>query len=82
MTTLDEVRMLRATAVRLLPGLWQARVQMNVAIGVLEYFAQDAERELNTGQFTPRPLDSQIARDVGVLQSMLSAFLRIHPPRG
>jgi hypothetical protein len=82
MTTLDEVHTLRVTAVRLLPGLWQARVQMNVAIGVLEYFARDAERELNTGQFTPRRLDSQIARDVRVLQSMLSAFLRIYPPRG
>lgn len=82
MATLDEVRALRATAVRLLPGLWQARVQMNVVIGVLEYVARDADRELDTGLFTPRPLDSQIARDVGVLQSMLSAFLRIHQPQG
>jgi hypothetical protein len=82
MSTLDEVRTLRAAALRLLPGFWQARAQMSIAIEVLEYFARDAEHELTTGQFTPRPVDSQIAGDIGVLQSMLSAFLRIRQPRG
>lgn len=81
MSTLDEVRTLRATALRLLPGFWQARVQMSIAIEVLEYFARDAEHEATTGQFTVRPVDPQIARDIGVLQSMLSAFLRLHQPR-
>ena len=77
MSTLDEVRTLRATALRLLPGFWQA----NIAIEVLEYFARDAEHELKTGVYTPRPIDRQIARDIGVLQSMLSAFRRVHEPR-
>ena len=81
MNTLDEVRTLQATALRLLPGFWQARAQVNIAIEVLEYFARDAEHELRTGVYTPRPVDRQIARDIGVLQSMLSAFQRIHEPR-
>jgi hypothetical protein len=51
---------------------------MNMAIEVLEYFARDAEHELTTGQFTPRPIKPQIAGDIRVLQSMIGAFLRIH----
>ena len=81
MSTLDEVRTLRATALRLLPGFWQARAQMNIAIEVLEYFARDAEHELKTGVYTPPPVDGQIARDIGVLQSMLGACRRVHEPR-
>ena len=54
---------------------------MNIAIEVLEYFARDAEHELKTGVYTPRPIDRHIAGDIGVLQSMLSAFRRIHEPR-
>jgi hypothetical protein len=77
MSTLDEVRTLRAVALRLLPGFWQARVQMNIAIEVLEYFARDAQHELTTGVYTPPPID----RHIGVLQSMLSAFQRIHELR-
>jgi hypothetical protein len=80
MTTLDEVRTLRATALRLLPGFWQARAQMNMTIEVLEYFARQAEHELTTGHFTPRPIEPRIAGHIGVLQSMISAFLRIHQP--
>jgi hypothetical protein len=81
MSTLDEVRTLRATALRLLPGFWQARAQVSIAIEVLEYFARDAEHELKTGVYTRRPIDRQIAGDIRVLQSMLSAFQRIHEPR-
>ena len=81
MSTLDEVRTLQATALRLLPGFWQARAQMNIAIEVLEYFARDAEHELKTGIYTPPPIDRQIAGNIRVLQSMLSAFQRIHEPR-
>jgi hypothetical protein len=54
---------------------------MNIAIEVLEYFARDAEHELKTGVYTPPPIDRQIAGDIRVLQSMLSAFQRIHEPR-
>ena len=35
MSTLDEVRTLRATALRLLPGFRQAKAQMNIAIAML-----------------------------------------------
>jgi len=68
-------------ALRLLPGFWQARAQVSIAVEVLEYFARDAEHELNAGVYTPRPIDWQIAGDIRVLQSMLSAFLRIHETR-
>ncbi len=54
---------------------------MSIAVEVLEYFARDAEHELNAGVYTPRPIDRQIAGDIRVLQSMLSAFLRIHETR-
>jgi len=81
MSTLDEVRTLRATALRLLPGFWQARAQMSIAIEVLEYVARDAEHELKTGVYKPPPIDPRIAGGVGVLQSMLSAFQRIHERR-
>ena len=40
MSRLEEVRMLRGTSLRLLPGLWQARNQLDLAINVLEYFAR------------------------------------------
>ena len=81
MSTLDDVRTLRATALRLLPGFWQARAQVSIAIDVLEYFARDAEHELKTGVYAPQPIDRQIAGNIRVLQSMLSAFLRIHERR-
>ncbi len=55
-STLDEVRALRGMALRLLPGFWQVRVQLDCGIRVLEYFA----------------------KEIGMLQSMLSAFMRIH----
>ena len=58
MSTLEDVRTLRATALRLLPGFWQARAQMNVAIGVLEYFVRNAEHELKTGIYQTRPVRS------------------------
>ena len=51
---------------------------MNIAIEVLEYFARDAEHELKTGVYKPQPIDPRIAGGVGVLQSMHSAFQRIH----
>lgn len=54
---------------------------MSIAIEVLEYFARDAEHELKTGIYTPRPIDRQFVGDIRVLQSMLSAFQRIHEPR-
>jgi hypothetical protein len=81
MTRLEDVRTLNATALRLLPGFWQARAQMNIAIEVLEYFARDAEHELTTGQYTPRPVDPQIERDIRVLQAMIHVFRRIHQPK-
>jgi hypothetical protein len=37
---------------------------------------------LTTGQFNPLSIDAQIAKDIGVLQSMLNAFTRIHRPPG
>jgi len=77
-STLDEVRALRGTALRLLPGLWQARAQLDCGIRVLEYFARDAEHELTTGRCNPLSIDATIAKEIGVLQSMLSAFMRIH----
>jgi hypothetical protein len=54
---------------------------MNLSIEVLEYFARDAEHELTTGQYTPRPVDPQIERDIRVLQAMIHVFRRIHEPR-
>jgi hypothetical protein len=81
MSTLDEVRTLRSTALRILPGFCQARAQMDLAIEVLQYFARDAEHELTTGQFANRvPVDPHLAGQVGVLQSMINAFLRLHKP--
>lgn len=38
MNNLDEVRTLRDTSLRLPPGFWQAREQMDLTIKVLEYF--------------------------------------------
>lgn len=81
MNTLDEIRALRTTALRLLPGFWQARAQMNMAIEVLEYFARDAEHELMTGRYKPPPIDPRVEGGVGVLQSMLNAFQSIHSRR-
>ena len=81
MSRLDEVRTLRGTALRLLPGFCQARLQLNLAIEVLEYFARDAEHELTTGELTVRPIDPEIAGQLGVLQSLFSAFMRLHVPR-
>jgi hypothetical protein len=81
MSTLEDVLTLRATALRLLPGFWQARAQMSIAIEVLEYFARDAEHELATGHYTPRPVDPQIDKDIRVLQSMIHVFRRVHQPR-
>lgn len=78
MSTLDEVRTLRGTALRLLPGFLQARAQLDVGIRVLEYFARDAEHELKTGRFPPRSIDPQIANDLRVLQSMIRTFVRIY----
>src|SRR5262245_26328810 len=46
MSTLEDVRTLRGTALRLLPGICQARMQLDVMINVLEYFARDAIRAL------------------------------------
>jgi hypothetical protein len=51
MSTLDEVRTLRGTALRLLPGFCQARAQLDLAIGVLEYVVRDAEHELTTREY-------------------------------
>lgn len=81
MSTAEDVRTLRDCALRLLPGSWQARAQMNIAGDVLEYFARDAEHELTTGQYAPRPVDPQIDGDIRVLQSMIHVFRRIHQPR-
>ena len=61
-------------------GFWQARAQLDCGIRVLEYFARDAEHELTTGQYNPLSIDAQIAKEIGILQSMLSAFMRIHGP--
>jgi hypothetical protein len=60
---------------------WQARAQLNIAIEVLEYFAREAEHELKTGIYQYRPIDPQMAGDIGVLQSMLDLFKRIREPR-
>jgi hypothetical protein len=55
---------------------------MDLAIGVLEYFARDAEHQLTTRQFTAHPpIDPQLAGQIGVLHSMLSAFMRLHRPK-
>ena len=81
MSRLEDVRTLNATALRLLPGFWQARAQMNIAIEVLEYFARDAEHELTTGHYAPRPVDPQIEKDIRVLQAMIQVFRRIHRPK-
>jgi hypothetical protein len=78
MSTLDDARSLRECALRLLPGFWQARAQMNVMIDVLEYFLRDAEHELTTGQYTPRPVDPQIESDIRVLQSMIVSVRSWH----
>jgi hypothetical protein len=80
MTTLDQVRTLRGTALRLLPGFCQARMQLDLAIEVLEYFARDAEHQLTTGQFTPRPINPHIASQIRVLQSLISSFVQLHQP--
>ena len=83
MSTLDGVRTLRGTALRLLPGFWQVRAQLDLAIEVLEYFAREAEHELTTGKFTTRPpIEPRPAEHIGVLQSMISAFMRLHQPPG
>jgi hypothetical protein len=81
MSTLEDVRTLRATALRLLPGFCQARAQMNIAVKVLEYFARDAEHELSTGHYTPPPVDPQIEGDIRVMQALIHVFRRIHQPR-
>jgi hypothetical protein len=50
---------------------------------VLEYFAREAEHELATSKFTPRrPTDPHLAGQIGVLQSMISAFMRLRQPQG
>jgi hypothetical protein len=83
MSTLDEVRTPRGTALRLLPSFWQVRGQLDLAIEVLEYFAREAEHELATSKFMPRrPIDPHLAGQIGVLQSMISAFMRLHQPQG
>jgi hypothetical protein len=77
MSTLDDVRTLRGIALRLLPGFWQARAQLSVAIRVPECFARDAEHGLTTEHYTPSPVDPQIRRTFGCLtvSDQLTAFL-------
>ncbi len=82
MSTLDDVRQLRGTALRLLPGIWQARAQLNLAITVLEYFARDAEHELTTGLYTPPPIDPQIDKDIRVMEALIGVFRRVNQPAG
>ena len=81
MTTLDEVRTLRGTALRLLPGVCQARGHLNMLIEVLEYFARDAEHELTTGQLAVRPIDKKVLSQMRILKALMSACLRLHQPR-
>ena len=80
MNTLDDVRQLRGTALRLLPGFWQARAQLNLAITVLEYFARDAEHELTTGRYTPPPIDPQIDKDIRVMEALIRVFRQVYQP--
>jgi hypothetical protein len=68
--------MLRGTALRLLPGFCQARNQLDLVIDVLGYFAREAERELTTGKIRVHAIDPQISRQLGVMQSLISAFTR------
>ena len=81
MSTLDDARTLRGTALRLLPGFWQARAQLSVAIRVLEYFARDAEHKLTTGHYTPSPVDPQIEKGIRVFEAMFSVFRGINQAR-
>ena len=83
MTTLDDIRTLRGTALRLLPGFWQAREHLNIAIKVLEYFAREAEHELTAGPNpTPRPIDPDAASHIRIMVAMMRTFSEIHKPRG
>ena len=82
MSRLEEVRMLRGTALRLLPGVWLARNQLDLAIDVLECSMWDVEHELTTGQVGPHPINPQVATDLAVMQALISAFTRLHPPQG
>jgi hypothetical protein len=82
MTHLDEVRTLRDTSLRLLPGFWQAREQMDLTIKVLEYFAREAETELKRGPRGRGLMDPEIASHLRVMQHLMSAFVRLHQSPG
>jgi len=50
-------------------------------IEVLEYFAREAEHELNTGQLAVRPIDKEVLSQMRILKALMSACLRLHEPR-
>jgi hypothetical protein len=72
---------LHHAAVQTLPGLRQARAQLDIAVHVLEYFERHAEYELSTGKHAAfERADPQLLHSVDELKSMLNAFSRLHQP--
>ena len=81
MSTLDDVRTLRDTSLRLLPGFCQARATMNMAIELLEYFAREAEHELTTGiRQDHGPVNREMASHIRIMRALMNSFARLHHP--
>jgi hypothetical protein len=81
MSTLEDVRTLRDTSLRLLPGFCQARATMDMAIEMLEYFAREAEHELTTGiRQDHGPISREVASHIRIMRGLMSAFARLHQP--
>ena len=81
MSTLDDVRTLRDTSLRLLPGFCQARATMDMAIEMLEYFAREAEHELTTGiRQDHGPINHEVASHIRIMRALMNSFARLHQP--
>jgi hypothetical protein len=76
----DHIPALRAHATRILPGYRAARVQMDTAIHVLEYF-ESLDNEHNARVFVnfgaPPP---HVLAEIEQLRAMLNCYCRLHAP--
>lgn len=72
---------LQAQAQKVLPGFRAAVAQLEIAVHVLEYFAQHAEKERNTGTFIAfQPPSRELLDEIDAMKGMLNCFSRLYVP--
>ena len=77
----EHIPTLQAIAEKVLPGYRAARVQLDIAIHVLEYFECHAEHEHGARSFINfGPPPPHVVAEIEQLRAMLNCYCRLHSP--